>query len=228
VLNRHAMRGTALGLMLVGLAAAGAAGCGARQTDPVDTLHSYSAALRAKDYGAAYGMMSESFQAKHSKEDFVRMMKESGEEAAQTAQLLSSQSKEVEISAEFTFGLGDTMRLVQEDGEWRVSSNPLEFYSQATPRETLRSFVRAYTLKRWDVMLRFVPTKYRERMNIQKMHDQFEGGRREEIETMMNMIRANLAEPITDKGNEARMPYGDRFEVKFVLEDGKWKIQDLD
>jgi len=45
---------------------------------------------------------------------------------------------------------------------------------------------------------------------------------------MMNMIRANLDEPITDKGNEARMPYGDRFEVKFVLEEGKWKIQDLD
>jgi hypothetical protein len=214
-------------LALVGLGAAAIA-CGGRQSGPVSTLHSYSAALRARDYSAAYDMMSESFQAKHSREDFIRMMKESEDEAARTAQLLSSQSKEVEISAEFTFGLGDTMRLVQEDGEWRVASNPLEFYSQATPREALRSFVRAYTLKRWDVMLRFVPTKYRERMNIQKMREQFQGGRREEIETMMNMIRANLDEPITDKGNEARMPYGDRFEVSFVLEEGKWKIQDLD
>ena len=205
-----------------------AAGCGARQPSPISTLHEYSASLRAKDYSAAYDMMSESFQAKHSREDFARMMKESGQEVAQTAQMLSSQSKEVDIAAEFSYGLGDSMRLVQEDGEWRIASNPVEFYSQATPRDALRSFVRAFSLKRWDVMMRFVPVKYRERMSIEKMRQQFEGDHRDEIESMMNMIRANLDEPISDKGNEARMPYGDRFEVKFVLEDGKWKIQDLD
>jgi hypothetical protein len=203
-------------------------GCGARQSGPVSALHDYSAALRAHDYSAAYDMMSEGFQAKHSREDYVRMMKESGPEVAQTAQMLSSQHKSVDITAEFNFGIGDTMRLVQEDGEWRIASNPMAFYSQATPREALRSFVRAYSLRRWDVMLRFVPTKYRERMTVAKMRDQFEGAHREEIESMMNMIQANLDEPITDKGNEARMPYGDRFEVKFVLEEGRWKIQDLD
>src|SRR5690606_30632553 len=133
-----------------------------------------------------------------------------------------------EATAEFRYGLGDTMRLVQEDGEWRIASNPIDFYSQATPRDALRSFVRAYELERWDVMLRFVPSKYRERMTVDKMREQFKGSQRAEIESMMNMIRANLDEPITDKGNEARMPYGDRFEVKFVLEEGKWKIQDLD
>lgn len=173
-------------------------------------------------------MMSESFQAKHSREDFVRLMKEHGDEVAETAQKLSTQRKEVEVTAEFVHGLGDSMRLVQEDGEWRVAANPVSFYSQATPRDTLRSFVRAYTLKRWDVMLRFVPTKYRERMTVETMREQFEGAHREEIEGMMNMIRANLDEPIADKGNEARMTYGERYEVKFVLEEGQWKIQDLD
>jgi hypothetical protein len=203
-------------------------GCGSRQSGAVSALHDYSAALRAHDYSAAYDMMSESFQAKHSRDEFVRMMKESGEEVSQTAQMLSSQHKSVEITADFNFGFGDTMRLVQEDGEWRIASNPMAFYSQSTPREALRSFVRAYSLKRWEVMLAFVPTKYRERMTVEKMRNQFEGAHREEIESMMNMIQANLDEPITDKGSEARMPYGDRFEVKFVLEEGRWKIQDLD
>jgi uncharacterized protein (DUF305 family) len=206
---------------------AGILGCGSSQSGPVSALHSYSAALRAHDYSAAYDMMSESFQAKHSRDDFIRMMKESGQEAAQTAQMLSSQHKSVEVTAEFNFGIGDSMRLVQEDGEWRIASNPMAFYSQATPREALRSFVRAYSLKRWDVMLRFVPTKYRERMTVKEMREQFEGAQREEIESMMNMLQANLDEPIADKGNEARMPYGDRFEVKFVLEEGRWKLQDL-
>ena len=147
-------------------------GCGSRQSGAVSALHDYSAALRAHDYSAAYDMMSESFQAKHSREDYVRMMKESGQEVAQTAQILSSQRKDVDVIAEFSYGLGDSMRLVQEDGEWRIASNPLEFYSQATPRDALRSFARAYTLKRWDVMLRFVPTKYRERMSTDKMRAQ--------------------------------------------------------
>ena len=203
-------------------------GCGPRQQDPVDTLHAYSQALRSDDYEAAYQMMSEEYRGKHSEEDFVRMMKESGKEAAETAHMLSAQKKEVEVTAQFTFGLGDEMRFVQEDGEWRLASNPLGFYSQATPREALRSVLRAHALKRWDVMLRFVPTKYRERMTVEKMKQQFAGEHREEIESMMNLLRANLDEPITDKGNEARMPYGDRHEVKFVLEEGKWKVQDLD
>ena len=45
---------------------------------------------------------------------------------------------------------------------------------------------------------------------------------------MMNMIAANVDEPIADKGNEARMRYGERYEIKFVREDSVWKIEDLD
>jgi hypothetical protein len=217
-------------LLAAGVLAVAAFGCGARQPAPISTLHSYSAALRAKDYSAAYDMMSETYQARHSRDEFVRMMKESGAEAGDTAQLLSSGPFEAqEITAEVTFGAGDSMKLVQEHGEWRIASNPLAYYAQSTPREALRSFVRAYKLKRWDVMLRFVPTKWREQMTVEKMREQFDSkDHKDEIERMMNMIEANLGEPITDKGNEARMPYGDRYEVKFVLEDGKWKIQDLD
>jgi hypothetical protein len=212
-----------LGILLVV-----AVGCGPRRADPLDTVHAYSQALRSGDYAKAYGMMSEEYQAKHSKDDFVRMMKESRQEVAETAQMLSAQTQGAEISAQFTFGLGDEMRFVQEDGEWRLASNPLGFYSQATPRDALRSFLRAHSLRRWDIMLRFVPTKYRERMTVEKMKQQFAGEHREEIDQMMTLLRANLDEPITDKGNEARMPYGDRHEVKFVLEEGKWKVQDLD
>ena len=39
---------------------------------------------------------------------------------------------------------------------------------------------------------------------------------------------ANVDEPIIEHGNEARMSYGDRFEVKFLKEDGAWKLKDLD
>jgi hypothetical protein len=48
------------------------------------------------------------------------------------------------------------------------------------------------------------------------------------MEVLMNMLEANIDEPIEPKGNEARMSYGERYEVKFVKEDGAWKIKDLD
>jgi hypothetical protein len=77
-------------------------------------------------------------------------------------------------------------------------------------------------------MLRFVPAKYRQRMNLAKMRQQFEAAGREEIESLMTTLEANVTEPITEKGAEARMPYGERYEVRFVRESGRWCIQDLD
>ena len=48
------------------------------------------------------------------------------------------------------------------------------------------------------------------------------------METLMNTLEANVDEPIVERGNDARMAYGDRYEVKFVKEDGVWKLKDLD
>lgn len=205
-----------------------AAACGGPTKTPTTVLQQYSLALQKKNFDVAYALMSEQFRARHSKEEFVRMMKENDREVRETAQRLKRAHKAFKVSAEFRFGLGDTMRLVQQNGRWRIATNPIHFYSFATPREALRSFIRAYNLKRWDVMLRYVPNKYRQRMNVEKMKKQFHGDNRESVASMMSMLEANIDEPIQDKGNEARMPYGDHYEVKFLREEGRWKIQDLD
>jgi hypothetical protein len=204
------------------------AACPSKKGGPSATLEKYSAVLGRHDYGGAYEMMSEKFRSKHSKDEFVRMMKENKREVQETAARLKDARHSLEVTAELQYGLGDKLRLVRESGTWRVASNPIRFYSMATPRDAVRSFVRAYRLKRWDVMMRFVPSKYRERMTVEKLREQFEGIHREENATMMNMLEANLELPITVEGNEARMPYGDKYEVKFVREEGLWRIQDLD
>jgi hypothetical protein len=206
-----------------------AVGCGGRGGSPARALDAYGQALREHDFAAAYRMMAESFRSKYSEDEFVRMMKDSGGESGETASRIAKGRKAVEIRADFVYGYGDTMRLVQEDGAWRIATDPLEFYSQATPREAVRSFVRAYRLQRWDVMLRFVPTRYREKMTIDQLRTQFAGAQREQIAAMMKAIESNLDAPITEKGRaEARMAYGERAEVKLTLEDGLWKVQDLD
>ena len=216
------LMGTALVIgLLVSLSA-----CGSKPKGPRGALEAYGRALRGGDYAAAYEMMSASFRDQHSKEDFIRMMKESSLEVGETATRLRSTARSVEITAELRYGRGDRVHLVRENGTWRLASNPIRFYSQATPRDALRSFVRAYRLKRWDIMLRFVPNKFRQRMDADKMRQQFEGDSSEDADVMMKMLEANVEEPITDKGNEARMAFGDRYEVQLVREDGLWKIHE--
>lgn len=195
---------------------------------PAQTLDNYGRALKNHDFGEAYDLMSSSFRGKVSREDYVRMMRDNPREVDETAERLRGKHGSLEVSAEFEYGLGDQMRLVQEGGRWRIASNPLAFYDQSTPKAALRSFIRAFRLERWDIMLRFVPNQYREKMDAQKMKAQFTGPSIEQIQSLLNTLEANVDEPIIERGNDARMSYGDRFEVKFVKEDGVWKLKDLD
>ena len=195
---------------------------------PAQALDHYGLALKNHDFAQAYDLMSSSFRSKVSREDYVRMMRDNPREVDETADRLRGKHGSLEVSAEFEYGLGDQMRLVQEGGRWRIASNPLGFYDQSTPKSALRSFIRAFRLERWDIMLRFVPNQYREKMDASKMKAQFTGPSKEQMETLMNTLEANVDEPIIERGNDARMSYGDRFEVKFVKEDGVWKLKDLD
>lgn len=201
--------------------------CGGNK-GPSQTLDRYGRALKNRDFGSAYDLMSSSFRGKVSREDYVRMMRDNAREVDETADRLRGKKGSLEVTAEFEYGLGDKMLLVQEDGRWKIAANPLGFYDQSTPRNALRSFVRAYRLERWDVMLRFVPNAYREKMDKDKMKAQFTGPSREHIDTLMNNLEGNIDEPIIERGNDARMSYGDRFTVQFVKEDGAWKLKDLD
>ncbi|HET7505530.1 MAG TPA: hypothetical protein VFK02_31135 [Kofleriaceae bacterium] len=216
------MRAVAICLCFAALAA-----CAARK-GPNQTLDSYGAALKNHDFGAAYDLMSSSFRGKVSRDDYVRMMRDNGREVNETADRLRGRKGSMEVSAEFAYGLGDTMRLVQENGQWRIASNPLAFYDQSTPKAALRSFIRAYRLERWDIMLRFVPNSYRAKMNEKMMQAQFTGPSREQMENLINTLEANVDEPIIERGNDARMSYGDRYTVQFLKEDGAWKLKDLD
>ena len=202
-------------------------GCGPG-TGPSSTLDRYGHALKNHDFAAAYDLMSAGFRAKVSRQDYVRMMRDNPREVDETADRLRGHHGSLEVSAEFEYGLGDQMRLVQEGGHWKISTNPLAFYDQSSPKAALRSFIRAYRLGRWDIMLRFVPDQYRDKMDVAKLKAQFTGPSKDQMEALMNTLEANVDEPLVEKGNDARMQYGERYEVKFVKEDGVWKLKDLD
>lgn len=213
------------GALLAGLLAA----CGPASHSPEAALHSYAQAIREGKVGQAYGLMSAEFRAKHSQEEFAAMLRDNAPEAEQTAERLSVEEGSVAIRAELSYGYDETLRMQKEGGSWKIVTNPLMFYSQATPRDTVRSFVRAYTHKRWDVMLRFVPSKYRENMTVEMIEKQFDGPRKKEMRDMMETVRVNLNAPTSDTQsvNQARLRYGETYEVELEREQGLWKIKRL-
>lgn len=200
-------------------------GCGGSSAGPRETLKAYREALVAGDHQAAHELLSAKLRARYSEAELARLMEDSPREVKETAERLAAPPRSVAISAQLTLGLGDRIELVKEDGGWKIASNPVAFYDQSTPRSAILSFVRAFRLQRWEVMLQFVPGKYRPRMTVEKMRKQFE---RKPVAKLMTLIQANLAAPIAEKGDEARMAYGNAHEVVLIREDGRWKVQDLD
>lgn len=203
--------------------------CGPASHSPEAALHSYAQAIREGKVDQAYSLMSAEFRARHSREEFAKMLEDNEAEAEQTAQRLSVEEGMVAIRAELKYGFDETVEMRKEDGRWRIATNPLSFYSQATPRDTVRSFVRAYSLGRWDVMLRFVPKAYKERMTVEMVEKQFTGPRKDEMKEMMDTLRVNLDAPSADSQseNQARLRYGETYEVELVREQGLWKIKRL-
>lgn len=201
---------------------------GCSRSGPAQTLDAYGRALHRRDFDASYGLMSSAFRARVSRENYARMMRNNSREVDETAKRLRSGGGKLEVTAEFDYGIGDQMHLVQEGGEWRILTNPLEFYDQTTPKAALRSFLRAYRLARWDVMLQFVPNAYRAKMDGEKVKAQFSGASKAPTELLIQTLEAYADEPIVERGNDARMTYADKYEVRFLREDGVWKIEDLD
>jgi hypothetical protein len=195
---------------------------------PQATLDRYARLLHNHDYAAAYDLMSADYRSRVTRDDYVKAMRDAPREVDDTADKLTASQTSVEVSAEFTFGLGESLRMIQEGGRWRVAHDALNYYDQSSPRMALRAFVRAYQLQRWDVMLRFVPAAYAGKMTADKVQAQFTGPSKPQIEALVAVLSANTNEPITENGNAATLSYGVNNEVSFVREDGLWKIKDLD
>jgi hypothetical protein len=205
-------------------ACAGGAGQGA----PERALDAYANAVAANDYDRAYGLMSAEYRHRVPHDDFVRFLKDNAHDVHTTAERLHAGVRAVELLARLDYGQGDTLRVVKEGGEWRLAEDPLDLFGQRTPREALRSFVRALERRRYDVLCRFVPKKWRELTTADRLREQWEGPQRDEIATLVRNLRAHLQDPIQEDGDEARMPYGSGLAVKFVREDGLWRILDPD
>jgi hypothetical protein len=132
------------------------------QQGPSDTLRAYAQALEQGRVDDAYHLLSDEAKRSLSLEAFRRAVKENPSDIAEIAQAFSRPASDPVVSATVTVPNGDELVLVYEGGRWRIDASAVDLYGQATPRQAIMGFLRAFERKRYDVVLRYVPDAERE------------------------------------------------------------------
>ena len=209
---------------MLGPLAAGA--CAHPPPGPVASVAAFAAAVDRRDYTAAYALTSADYQKRVPLAAFRAEVDAQGAAGRPLAQRLTPRTP---TATRLGLEIADdeTLALVQEGGAWRLDAPPLDPFPRRTPRAALRSFVRALDQRRYDVLLRFAPGRYRAGLTAEKLRQMWEGERKAENQKLLADLRANLNAPIVELGDEAHMPYGEHV-VQFLREDGAWTIADPD
>jgi hypothetical protein len=156
--------------VLLAFAVAGALSCssGPFEQGPNDALRGYAKALEENRIDDAYRYLSDDAKRSMSLEAFRRAVQENPAEVLEVAQALTRPTTEPVVTAIVTVPSGEELQMVFEDGRWRVDASAVDLYSQATPRQALVGFIRAFERKRYDVVLRYVPDAEREGLDEAK------------------------------------------------------------
>lgn len=206
------------------------AGCaaGVPAKGPEQVLQQYAHAIKAGDARAAYALLSEDAKASIRFEAFERMLKENPDELRGLAEALSRPSESLHVTAVVTAPSGESLELVFEDGAWRAGLSAVDLYSQSSPRATMHAFVRAYEARRYDVLMRFVPTAKLDGLDEKKLKEAWEGEQKEEMRQLVSALKVALPTAQVERlGTRATLSYGAGGSVQLVEEDGVWKVEEF-
>jgi hypothetical protein len=218
-------KGVLAGLLVALLAGACAA---SRPTTPEATLSAYAAALRAGQAKEAYELLSTDAKKDIPYASFQRILRENPDEAVAIGRALAQPAAPARVTAVVKAPNGESLLLVLEDGAWRVDGSAIDLYGQGTPETALRSFVRAFKNRRYDVLLRFVPEGEREGLDAKKLESAWAGEERTELEGLVAAVESSLpSSSLEVTGDRATMAFGTGGTVELVRERGLWKVEDL-
>jgi hypothetical protein len=205
------------------------------QQGPNDTLRAYAQAIQGRRIEEAYALLSTDARRSLSLEAFRKLVLESPADADELAQSLARPTSDPIVTATVTTPQGDELTLVYEHGRWRLDGDSVDVYSQGTPRQAIRSFLRAFERKRYDILMRFVPDAKKAAddrhpaLDEAKLRESWEGPQKEEFDRITQGIRAALPQSTIEETNErAAMPYGANGTITLVREHGLWKIELFD
>ena len=209
----------------------GSVGCsGSNANSPRTVLRAYADALEDGRADDAYKLLSEDARRAITLEAFRVLVKQNKPEAVELGKSLSRPTDDPYVTATVPLASGDVITLVLEDGRWRVDASALDFYSQATPRQAIIGFIRAFSRRRYDVLLKYTPDAHKDGLTEERLKAAWGEGKPEgkRVEEIVEAIRQSLpTATIEETGDRAMMTYGSAGTVLFVREGGAWKVEDL-
>ncbi len=203
--------------------------CGGAQGDrtPEDAVASLASALEHHDVEGAYRLMSRRYREQITIEEFRALFSDTAE-IDHTATRLRDRDGPAEEEATVTYGAHEQLLLRREGDAWRVVTDVVDWYSQRTPRQAVRSFVRAIEARRWDVLLRLLPEADRQATSEDRLREMLAGEGEEALDHLAAGMRDALDADIEEHGDRATLPYGERFRVELVREGDVWCVADPD
>ncbi|MES1209323.1 MAG: hypothetical protein ABUS79_25575 [Pseudomonadota bacterium] len=223
------MRGLTPRAIQVGVAAVGllAAGCAHEPRGPGEALGAFGAALARGDLKAAYAMTSAELQQRLPFEAFAAGFQGPAADPAALGQRVAAEATRLPPRVEVALQTGEAVPLVFEGGHWRVDGPIYEAWGQETPRAAVRTFVRAIDAHRYDVLLRLVPDRQRGALTAAGLRSFWETVDAAAHRRLLVELRAALASPLVEAGDEAHLPLAGGGEVRMAREPGGWKIEEL-
>jgi hypothetical protein len=209
-----------------------APGCGAHRAPagPAEALEAFRRALERGDLDAAYALMSDEYRGTTGRAEFERYLRSDPERVPTLlANLRAARPGDAAVTATVPLGVLSEAKLVRgADGAWLLDEGAIKLYDQSTPREALRSFVRALERRRWEVLLRFIPDRYREHMTAAELQAELEKDP-DKLPRLVAALKESIDNEIVISVDRrtAKMRYG-MYEVDFVKEGDLWKIEDPD
>lgn len=122
----------------------------------------------------------------------------------------------------------DLVEVVWTDEGWRFASDPTMYYGQSTPREALRSLVRASREGRWDVMLNLAPRRYRMGLSAEELAVAWtEGPQAQALQEARDRLAERLSGTIRADAHQAILDLGDGDFARLEREKDRWVIVDF-
>lgn len=213
---------------------------------PADTTRAYAEALREGRTVDAWRLLSLSAREGMSYEQFERSVRERPDEVRALAESLGAVRSDDGVTARLDLPDGETISLRSEGGRWRLDPAALDFYPQNTPRQTLRSFVRAFRRGRWPVLVGLASREVRARLEglastadagaqrsaAEALREAWSGAEAsataQRVDDMDHALTRGY--PIEVMGERATMTYGAGAEcvARLVREEGRWFIAHTD
>jgi hypothetical protein len=204
--------------------------CGVQRpaADPQSVLRAYARALEEGRAEDAYRLLSDDARRGVSLAAFRRLMQDDPEGVREIGRSLDRPTSSAVVTATVTSPSGQELRLVLENGAWRVDASTIDLYAQDTPRHAVSGFIRAVEQRRYDIVLRYVPDAHRDGLDAAKLRAAWEGREKVEVEQVVAALKRSLpGAAIEETGERAALPYGSAT-LLLVREHGLWKIENFD